>query len=392
MSEFLKIVNNGASRTLVVFSSARVRAGKFSGTRAFTDLSSNYVYVNCPNNNWYLNPIPGLGDHPADVAERLEQELRALGSTEVITYGGSMGGYGAILYGAMVKADHCIATGVEVALGTEGAFFNKLCEETIPDDRKQLFMAAVKAAETTQFHCFYGELCAYDLWGSLQLPRQDNVHIHTIRNEDHSLPPLLNHFFGMEQFVLSCCSPGSAAPWQAMTGTITRYPDAIRALYRHDVLGERGDDIEAAFDACLLHMDGLSASILHLKRAILKRQRKDLEGAYSDIIVAVENNPDFYLALVHAANMALSIGKKEEALDFARKAQGFIIDRIRPFYQARYTLIRCLIHAGQLEEAGAELNAMKEKFAVASKKNTHWSRINELENVLTQRAARLSLQ
>lgn len=382
MSDYLKVVDNAAPRTLIIFSPARIRAGRFSGIKAFTDESNNYIFVNCPNNTWYLNAIPGLGSEPDAVALRLKQEVDALGGDQLVTYGGSMGGYGAALYGAMLEADHCVTTGVEVVLGTEGAFFNKLCTEVVPHERKALLGKLLLQSEGTRFHFFYGEQCAHDLLGALELPQKPNIKVHTILNEGHAIPSLLDHLFNMQTFVDICCQEQTDVPWASMLGSMMQYPEAIKLLHEYDELGVRGEDLEMRLSVLLEGLDPVSASPFLFKRSVMKKGRKDFEGALADLEAALKHNPDYYQARCNAAHMLLALGRVGEALEYARSLQGYIIERIRPFYHARYTLVRCLARNGLVEEARAELAPLKSKFERLAADSQHRVQVANLERMI----------
>lgn len=67
------------------------------------------ISVRDPANAWYQAGLPGMGDTLERLTERLRLEISALGATRVFTFGISMGGYGAILFGCMLGATRAVA-------------------------------------------------------------------------------------------------------------------------------------------------------------------------------------------------------------------------------------------------------------------------------------------
>jgi hypothetical protein len=71
----------------------------------------NRVLLRDPSNRWYLRGIRGLGDDAPGSAAALARIVAAIGPSQVITVGESMGAWGALLYGALIGADRAIAHG-----------------------------------------------------------------------------------------------------------------------------------------------------------------------------------------------------------------------------------------------------------------------------------------
>lgn len=72
-------------------------------------------------NNWYHLGIPGIGDNVDEVAAFLRQRIDLLKPRKVITLGNSMGGYAAILFGALLDVDQIIALCPRAFLDTQRA-------------------------------------------------------------------------------------------------------------------------------------------------------------------------------------------------------------------------------------------------------------------------------
>lgn len=65
-------------------------------------MDASKIFINDEHNGWYVHGIPGVGDVNKSI-DFLFNILNMLKAEEVILIGPSMGGYGAMLYGAILK-------------------------------------------------------------------------------------------------------------------------------------------------------------------------------------------------------------------------------------------------------------------------------------------------
>lgn len=105
------------ANTIIVFSAKFTPKGKFRFTHALEDFDGNVIYLNSKKgNDWYTEGVEGLGDSYSNAAESLKKMVKqyAGDKDKILTLGGSMGGYGAMLYGSIIDADYSLATGTEL--------------------------------------------------------------------------------------------------------------------------------------------------------------------------------------------------------------------------------------------------------------------------------------
>lgn len=69
----------------------------------------NRIYLRDPKSRWYHYGIDGLGSDVNEVAMALKEKIDFLQPSEVITIGQSMGGYAALVFGALLEADKVVA-------------------------------------------------------------------------------------------------------------------------------------------------------------------------------------------------------------------------------------------------------------------------------------------
>lgn len=69
------------------------------------DIPCKKIFVRDFEQVWYLKGLPGIAPNPEGVAEYLRGVIRSQSVRRVVTVGNSMGGYAALLFGALLDAD-----------------------------------------------------------------------------------------------------------------------------------------------------------------------------------------------------------------------------------------------------------------------------------------------
>ena len=185
--------NEESSDLLIIFSPYQKNPAmsKFRFYRYALSVRSNVLFIADRNSTWYLQGVPGLGNDPDEVAHSLLELRDAINADRIMTVGGSMGGYAALLFGGLTGAEVIIATGPDVIINSahsksrrlRGEFFSRYGVGKYSDLRK------LDYSRTGVVSVMVGE---YDIWDNLQLvgrPRQWNIH--TLLGADHSVPEYL---------------------------------------------------------------------------------------------------------------------------------------------------------------------------------------------------------
>jgi hypothetical protein len=114
------------SALVVIFSS--YGSGDEGGTTAFAlprfefvksleELNISCLFVRDVNRHWYHSGVAGLGDDIPSVASSINEYARR--HPVVATLGHSMGGYAALMFGALCEVDVTIATAPQVSIAGE---------------------------------------------------------------------------------------------------------------------------------------------------------------------------------------------------------------------------------------------------------------------------------
>tara|TARA_B110000211_G_C14093337_1_gene560874 strand:- start:11039 stop:12190 length:1152 start_codon:yes stop_codon:yes gene_type:complete len=348
--EFLKVIDNAKDTTVVVFSSANVPPNKFSAIHALKDFNANLVFINCPHNNWYIKPIPGLGDSVPEVSQNIMKALKSLGTKRSIFYGGSMGAYGAILYGALCNGDKAIVTGVEAELGAEGGYYNSLCRDKLEKTLRPS-LTSILASSAIKTDILIGEACFSDHTFVQSLREFEFVKIRTITNGGHRVPPFIDKKIGLRNLIESMLHDTENELLKNIStdiiGNCEVYHEIKNAIINRSLSEEEVGKLEeyVNFPGSNLHYKSYAFFALSL---VLP----DNIGKTELIEKAIELNESNYLFLDYMSETQKKLGKIVKALHYAQKCAAVIKDTGFESYEF-YTLktIVLLEVSGQIERA-----------------------------------------
>lgn len=97
---------------LILFSGLKRRpegVPDFSFGRVIEGIPARKLFVRDLHRAWYLRGLPGVSRNVAETAAFLRREIEAQGARRVVLAGYSLGGFGALLYGALLRADVVLA-------------------------------------------------------------------------------------------------------------------------------------------------------------------------------------------------------------------------------------------------------------------------------------------
>lgn len=96
-----------SSALLVVFCPGITRRAAW--TRYFSAFSAHQLFIDDFSNLAGLKGLPGLGSTPQESADAIKAYQKKIGAKRLVFYGFSIGGFSALLHGALAPADHVIA-------------------------------------------------------------------------------------------------------------------------------------------------------------------------------------------------------------------------------------------------------------------------------------------
>jgi hypothetical protein len=171
----------------------------FEWTRTLESLPVAKIYVRDIYQIWYLKGLPGIADSPQGVSDYLCQLIGQQGIHRIVTMGGSMGGYAALLFGCLMGANEAHAFAGQTFLPTRrGRLLAKAAWkrkwpvlrkhwELIADrslDRKYFDLKPLlrDCGEQTSYHVYYSTRNEKDVIHAQHLANMDNVRLY-IRSE-----------------------------------------------------------------------------------------------------------------------------------------------------------------------------------------------------------------
>lgn len=108
-ADYFNYVKNNTNDLLVVFSPFAVPVGKFGFSGAFSKDDCDYLFLNCPDNLFYLEGVPGLGKDVEETLSAIGEIISKYKGSRICFFGSSMGANGALHYGTSLGVNNIIA-------------------------------------------------------------------------------------------------------------------------------------------------------------------------------------------------------------------------------------------------------------------------------------------
>ena len=213
----------GASRLVVFFGAKDLSFEQFNFFQTGRELPAHCLFLNNGVNHWYQYGVPGLGHDTQDTLDMIRRCRDALQAKEIMTIGTSMGGYGAISYGAHLGARVLAFSSDAKLAAPHSQSAAHFIPQGAPDCPDLCALLAQKPADIT---LFAGERDAPDLHAAWQLSQMPGVQAHSITGADHILPSHLARRARLvpllRRFVLN-----TPLPPQLDAGEALKHPDYV---------------------------------------------------------------------------------------------------------------------------------------------------------------------
>ncbi|WP_120507044.1 alpha/beta hydrolase [Rahnella bruchi] len=194
-----KYLNHYNSNKLAIFFSGTDKTeGKFDFWNVGNSLNCHKLFFNNGSNEWYQRGIIGFGDSIHGTVEKIRSLCKEFSITEVFLVGVSMGGYGAILFGALLNAK-ILAFGFDSKLKITGSRSAK----RLPKDIKILYDDLRPVIENSDCHVtqICGECDALDLYSASRIFSLKNVKSISLRGIGHGSAPFINENYNLVEYI-----------------------------------------------------------------------------------------------------------------------------------------------------------------------------------------------
>lgn len=312
--DYCKVVQRGTNYpTVIAFSSVNTPRGRFKPYRIVAETPNvNIIFVNDCGNRWYQHGIPGVGDSAAEAAKQLALEARRIGNGRVITFGTSMGAFGAVLYAALGMADGCMVFGVESPLN-------------LPASRSRLYMppdlllpfpalAPILEQSGVPTLIYASETDEVDLVSLASLAHLSNVTAISIRGMDHPGVQIFDLDRSIQGRISTFAQQGTIPDGFSRQGWILQQSDLIARLwdaYQVKAAKERSKWLERAQSIAKLWPNSATA---HLRLGEAHYANSDGPSAEAAWRTAISICPYQFEAMTKLGNYLRRHKKISEAM------------------------------------------------------------------------------
>lgn len=349
---YFKVVPHSATSTLVVvFSPVNVQPGVYSMWKTMDGQRVHLLFVNDKDNGWYQQGIEGLGTSIEDTAATIRRWADALGASEIVTLGNSMGGYGALLYGAHLNC-RALAFGAETVLRLPGSrsalLMPKALKARFPNLRDAL------AKSKTQATLCIGEADLTDLVAGKNVSGLPNVDVISVRGVGHAAPDFLGGLFGFHAVIRTYLKTGKLPEFKER-GDLCEKKETVDLLWQAQLASYRRDwPVAEALLSAALAMSP-SSEIVHHRLGVALHEQGHFARAVAHQSYAVQVTPHFGTAQ-HYLGLALRhFGEYQAAAAAQRAATTINAQHAAAFFQL-----------GEIEAALGNLDAARAALTKAS--------------------------
>lgn len=219
-------------RLFVVFSSRGAGPGDFSFYKTFDSLNVNVLHITPSDFSWYQKGLVGLGDTLPiafkSLSEKLDDFCIKHNIEKIICVGASMGGYGALAYGALSSrkiATTIIVFGTETVLNLPGSKSSESKFDVLEKFKDIRFLDY----SNLDVNMIFGEYDLVDSYCALSMRHDKNFSFYSCSSAAHVVPEYLNNQVGIVNFFKEFLSGGRSFIGRGHIAS-SLYPEDIEPL------------------------------------------------------------------------------------------------------------------------------------------------------------------
>ncbi len=194
---FLYIQNESSDELIIVFSG--IHAINFMGYKLLSEYSANKLFIRDPTKGWYNRNIPGLSTDANNLKDVIEKVVSAYDRTKITTFGSSMGGYAALLFGLQLKVGRILVFSAQVKLNTGLPNNPASMDNIIYPDLNPL----IESAKDTRIEYFFGMEEITDFYHIQYCSEFSHIKIHCIINAPHNVMGYFNTFGQLKPLLIN---------------------------------------------------------------------------------------------------------------------------------------------------------------------------------------------
>lgn len=151
----------------------------------------NKVYLRDLNQSWYHLPVKGLYNGVADLTGLIQKQSESIRPTKVITCGNSMGGYAALLFGALLNVDEVLAFSAQTNISALNLTRNpqqlRRVHQMGEADYFDLSKVLKQKLANTSYRVYFDVNGQLDVFHARQIESLSNVSLHPAQGGGHNL-------------------------------------------------------------------------------------------------------------------------------------------------------------------------------------------------------------
>jgi hypothetical protein len=316
---------------LLVFSHLEEPVGRFSLQQTVTRIGASTVLTNTVPRSYYAEGVPGLGSGIAATAEGLRRIIEAVRPRAVVTLGISMGGYAALMFGALLRVNRILAFSPETRLLLPGSRSSLALRRRTPPEHLDV-LPLLEVAPETRTALYFGETDLHDVHAAWRLRNLPAANLFSVQGGGHEIA----RFF-VERNLL-----------QSMIGDFVHEGRILAEFPQRGRILEDDAAIEMTMTAQGLLIAGEPLQAIKLAREVIRLA------------------PHFDLAYDLLGRAATAAGRIRDALEAHRSAVEMAPESL--LYRLRHG--RALLAAGDAAKAETVLRALAEE-------SPHWSLVHQ---------------
>lgn len=181
----------------------------------YKDLQFKKMWLCDNNKTWWQGRFPGLkGNGPNTLAPFMKKQIQEANVDKVVLMGLSMGGFGSLLLGNLLRADEVIAISPQTYI-TKGrmkkaGLYEKYKGLDIDPKFKDVKLLLKDSDnDKTNYHIYFGYLNKNDVGHATRLEEFPKVHLHGVNSKRHTVARIIvkNNLLGWHMKIL-CESVG----------------------------------------------------------------------------------------------------------------------------------------------------------------------------------------
>lgn len=278
--------DNGHDHCVIVFSSFALRdygPMAFSFRKHFEPFlhTADIVFIKDKNNQWYNRKLEALGSSRVENFNLLSKRLSHYST--IATFGSSMGGYAALMFGEALKARRIVAVSPQTFLQSPFPRFNKKLHNGVYCDLRSSCLSGVERVDI-----YVGENCLFDIYQVIPLQCLPNVYIRVVPQAGHK--PI--------------------EKWAA-DGTLRTIASSLCNLDADHKGTAESDFCKLSNLSDILGVPSIAA---HLSEGIELFYHGNYEDALKPLKTLVDNRPEWWGARAYLARAYAGAGKSAQAL------------------------------------------------------------------------------